>query len=144
MEKNSSPTFKILWVNSCTLGVLNRTFLGRLWSEVLGTAPVVETIEMLDDDILCVGTPPEYTGLMIDTPEEGKLSGHIVMWVDDLEAAVGALESRHVPFTRSIAGYEGLEIDRTYLGENVCVRLNQIPQQILELHRSLHPAPQPR
>ncbi|MFA4954813.1 MAG: hypothetical protein WC641_05875 [Patescibacteria group bacterium] len=144
MEKNSSPSFKILWVNTCTLGVLNRSFLGRLWVEVLGTAPVVKTIEMLDDDILCVGTPPEYTGLMIDTLDKGKLTGHIVMWVDDLEAAAAWLESRHVPFSRSTAGYDGLEIDRTYLGENVCVRLDQIPEQILELHRSLHAALQPR
>jgi len=136
-ETNSAP-FKALWIADCSVGALDRRFFGRLWEEILCTRPIVDTVVMLDDDVVMLGEPSAYTHLMIDIRRKGELRGYIQIWVDDLSAAAASLASRSVPFALSKACYDGLVIDRTYLGEPLLeVRLSQAPEDVMERYRSL-------
>ncbi|MFA6503501.1 MAG: hypothetical protein WCT54_00895 [Patescibacteria group bacterium] len=128
--KGRQNKFKALFIQSIATGALKRDFLTHLWTEVLQTEPLIETVRMSDIDLVVLGTPPLFANLMIEPPEEA--NGHIDILVDDIKAAVEWLTEQGAPFTLSNDA-QYLQFDPRYFDEDtrLSVRLTQAPEYTL-------------
>ncbi len=149
----SERPFRVLGVQQIAVGAREKSALRRLWIELLGLEPkgnVRIESENVDEDIAEAGAGPfaVEVDLMQPIDPDGRprvhepALNHVGLWIDDLRAAVGWLESQGVRFTpggirRGAAGHEicfihpkGDEANPVG-GEGVLIELVQAPDAVI-------------
>jgi lactoylglutathione lyase len=149
--------FRILGLQQIAVGARDKLALRRLWIETLGLTLEGEfrsESENVDEDIAVAGAGPFRVEVDLMQPLDPEARprvhepalNHVGLWVDDLAAAVGWLESQGVRFTpggirRGASGHDVCFIhpkgnDAAPIGgEGVLIELVQAPAEVIEAHR---------
>jgi len=149
--------FRILGLQQIAVGARDKRALRRLWIETLGLTLEGEfrsESENVDEDIAVAGAGPFRVEVDLMQPLDPEARprvhepalNHVGLWVDDLAAAVGWLESQGVRFTsggirRGASGHDVCFIhpkgnDAAPIGgEGVLIELVQAPAEVIEAHR---------
>jgi lactoylglutathione lyase len=149
--------FRILGLQQIAVGARDKHALRRLWIETLGLTLEGEfrsESENVDEDIAVAGAGPFRVEVDLMQPLDPEARprvhepalNHVGLWVDDLAAAVGWLESQGVRFTpggirRGASGHDVCFIhpkgnDSAPIGgEGVLIELVQAPAEVIEAHR---------
>ncbi len=150
---DSPRPFRVLGVQQIAIGGPDKADLRALWIDLLGlTAKGTYRAEKenVDEDILEAGIGPfaVEVDLMQPIDPEGRprvhqpALNHVGLWIDDLAAAVGWLESRGVRFTpggirKGAAGFDVCFIhpkgndERPESGRGVLIELVQAPEAVI-------------
>lgn len=148
------PNFRVLGIQQIAIGGLDKGRLGKLWVDVFGLERVKSfqsEKENVDEDVLRLGRGPHAVEVDLMQPLDPERKpkvhepplNHIGLWVDDLRAAVEALEGQGVRFTPGgirpgASGYDVCFIhpkgnDAFPLGgEGVLIELVQAPPEVIE------------
>ncbi len=149
--------FRILGLQQIAVGARDKLALRRLWIETLGLTLEGEfrsESENVDEDIAVAGAGPFRVEVDLMQPLDPEARprvhepalNHVGLWVDDLAAAVGWLESQGVRFTpggirRGASGHDVCFIHpkgnnaAPIGGEGVLIELVQAPAEVIEAHR---------
>ncbi len=155
----SDRPFRVLGIQQIAVGSTDKSALRRLWVETLGLTlhgNFRSESENVDEDIAVAGSGPlaVEVDLMqpVDPEKRPKVHdpalNHVGLWIDDLPAAVGWLESKGVRFTpggvrRGAAGFDVCFIhpkgsaEAPIGGEGVLIELVQAPPEVIAAFRSL-------
>jgi lactoylglutathione lyase len=145
--------FRVLGLQQIAIGGLDKGALRKLWVDVLGLSlegSYKSERENVDEDIAVAGKGPfrVEVDLMqpIDPERKPKVNdpalNHIGLWVDDIRAAVGWLESHGMRFTpggirKGAAGHDVCFIhpkgsaEAPLCGEGVLIELVQAPAEVI-------------
>ncbi len=150
----SERPFKVLGIQQIAVGAADKAALRKLWVDTLGLTVAgnfKSERENVDEDIATLGAGPfkVEVDLMqpIDPAKKPRVDepalNHVGLWVDDLHAAVGWLESKGVRFTpggirKGAAGFDVCFIHpkgneaAPIGGEGVLIELVQAPNEVIE------------
>ena len=148
----SARPFRILGLQQVAIGGPRRDVLEALWVELLGVQPCgqyTSASENVDESILRVGVAPHEVEIDLMQPVDPEARprvhqpplNHLGLWVDDLAAAVGWLETQGVRFTpggirKGAAGHDVCFIHpkgndaAPRGGEGVLIELVQAPAEV--------------
>jgi lactoylglutathione lyase len=155
----SDRPFSILGVQQIAVGGLDKQALRRFWIDTLGLAPAGShrsESENVDEDVAVMGSGAFRVEIDLMQPidpekrprvHEPSLN-HVGLWVENLHAAVGWLESKGVRFTpggirKGGAGYDVCFIhpkgsaESPIGAEGVLVELVDAPPEVVEAYRTL-------
>lgn len=149
-----SRGFRVLGLQQIAVGGQDKAALRRLWVDVLGLEAVGtyrSERENVDEDITVLGAGPFRVEVDLMQPLDPEKKprvdqpplNHIGLWVDDIHAAVAALEKQGMRFTpggirKGAAGHEVCFIhpkgneEFPLSGEGVLIELVQAPPEVIE------------
>ena len=148
----SDRPFKVLGIQQIAVGAIDKAPLRKIWIDMLGleiTGEFISESENVNEDIAVAGSGPlkVEVDLMqpIDPDKKPKVHepalNHVGLWIDDLAAAVGWLETNGVRFTpggirKGASGFDVCFIhpkgneDSPIGGAGVLVELVQAPKEV--------------
>jgi len=151
---SSERPFRVLGLQQIAVGSPDKERLRRLWVDLLGLEPegsFRSESENVDEDIAVCGTGPLRVEVDLMQPVDPERKprvhepplNHVGLWIDDLRAAVGWLESQGVRFApggirKGAAGFDVCFIHpkgkggAPVGGEGVLIELVQAPPDVVE------------
>ncbi len=148
----SDRPFKVLGIQQIAVGAIDKAPLRQIWIDMLGleiSGEFISESENVNEDIAVAGSGPlkVEVDLMqpIDPDKRPKVHepalNHVGLWIDDLAAAVGWLESNGVRFTPGGIRKGGSGFDVCFIhpkaseaspigGAGVLIELVQAPDEV--------------
>jgi lactoylglutathione lyase len=155
----SDRPFKVLGIQQIAVGAIDKAPLRQIWIDMLGlqiTGEFISESENVNEDIAVAGSGPlkVEVDLMqpIDPDKRPKVHepalNHVGLWIDDLAAAVGWLESNGVRFTPGGIRKGGSGFDVCFIhpkandaspigGAGVLIELVQAPDEVRDAFSKL-------
>lgn len=155
----SDRPFKVLGIQQIAVGAIDKAPLRKIWIDMLGlqiTGEFISESENVNEDIAVAGSGPlkVEVDLMqpIDPEKRPKVHepalNHVGLWIDDLAAAVGWLESNGVRFTPGGIRKGGSGFDVCFIhpkaneaspigGAGVLIELVQAPDEVRDAFAKL-------
>ena len=155
----SDRPFKVLGIQQIAVGAIDKAPLRQIWIDMLGlqiSGEFISESENVNEDIAVAGSGPlkVEVDLMqpIDPDKRPKVHepalNHVGLWIDDLAAAVGWLESNGVRFTPGGIRKGGSGFDVCFIhpkandaspigGAGVLIELVQAPDEVRDAFSKL-------